>query len=179
MGSLHLDKKQILVAVGPEPVLNNIANAKDAQGWYKYGQTAAPLGQLKRQKLTADFGPITVDQDTDMTLTGIFGVAGRSYPVHVHRHMNINSVVAGARWNINLKVNGSVYDRFDSIGTGVTGTFRYLLDAEVDWEPTSDTLATLVVAADEIVDGSDLTFLGASGASSIFKVSDNGLVYPE
>lgn len=137
---------------------------------------AVPLGAIRQQVLTTSTAAWIVDTDTDMTLTDVPVIKNHTYAVHLHvPHVRVASVAATARWDFNLKINGTAVDRFAVLQPGVTGIFRVPLDATVYWKPTVTAASDdLLVSADEIIDGADITLEGAADAKRTLTVIDLG-----
>ena len=124
-----------------------------------------PWGVVARTTYASNNGAHSADATTDMANNNVSVIAGHLYEVRIGGIAEL-SAATGA-WQLNLNVNGAYVGTFCRL-TNVSATMtRWNIDGSVWWVAPS-TLATddFTVEADERADGSTLTLIGGSDATS-------------
>jgi hypothetical protein len=134
-------------------------------------------GIIAQQVLIANSSAWSTDADTDMLLSNVSVVGGRTYGVHLHTQVLFGSLAVAATWTVNLKLNGTVIDRFAVFQPNIGGNSRWTIDSTLYWTPaaTGDT-DDLLVSVDEGIDGADLTFEAAATARRTLTLLDVALL---
>lgn len=130
-----------------------------------------PRGIVDQESLTTN-NAHSVDGVTDLNLTNVPVVAGRTYEVHLHTQFDLS---AAGTWHLVFRVNGSTVDRFATINEGAAKVDT--IDATVYWTPSaSGSTDDLDVFADEVAGAATLTLQGAAGISRTLTLTDVGVL---
>lgn len=135
-----------------------------------------PMGPVRQQVLEVDDAPRTVTGITDMQLLDVPLVGGHMYGIHTHALVQCASVVAAARWEVRLNVNGAQHDRIWQLSQGTTGTIQEIVDSTVFYTPDTTDDYDLQVAVVEVTNGMDIQFLGGTDHRRILTVFDLGIL---
>jgi len=117
----------------------------------------------------ASAGPYSADGTTDMVLTNMPVIAGRTYAFHLHTYASLSGA---ATWHLTLAVNGTHVGR---LGT-VTSTASLPVDGTVYWTAAA-TQATddFAVFVDEVSGTETLSLNGAASVPRTFTMLDVGV----
>jgi len=135
-----------------------------------------PQGPIRQQILEVDDSLRTVSNITDMQLLDVPLVGSHTYGIHTHALVNTASVVAGARWEVRLNVNGSNWDRIWQLSPGVVGTAQQVIDSTVYYVPATTDDYDLQVQVTEVVNGMDIQLLGGADHRRTLTVFDKGIL---
>lgn len=112
----------------------NVTTPKLANDAVTKEKTVAARGIVRQLSLdTPPAAPYTGDTVTDMVLTNVPVVAGRTYGIHLHAEYDLD---IGSTYVIEGRVNGTVIDRFWRIEDEGTVQNEDTIDATIYWTPS-------------------------------------------
>lgn len=139
-----------------------------ARADHVHATNALPWGIVTpRQSLTTSNGPHAGDATTDLSLASVSVDSSRLYRVVLHAEWQVS---AGAVWDINFHVGGTLTDTLANINTAGAGTGT--ISNEILWEPSTGT-PTVDVRAD-FISGGTLTLNGSATGKRHFWIEDIG-----
>ena len=166
---IHTDASRAFTAVPSGPALDPSSDNQLVRKAY-----ADKVGIRRQHKLTANSAGISVDGLTDFVLNNVPVVQSYTYAVHLHSQAQLS---ASGLWNIGLRVNGATVDHFFTIGQ--FGTASSTFDSTVYWTaPATQATDDFTVFADEINDGSTLTFTASATQPRYLTITSLGIIVP-
>lgn len=135
-----------------------------------------PLGPIAQLIDDGDSGTHSVSAVTDMTLSDVPLVAGRTYGINLHSVVEWASLDVLARWAVILRVNTVQIDRLGDVHDAITGVSHYVIDSTVEYTPDVTGQYDLDVFVSELVNGSTITFKGTATSLRKFTVYDHGVL---
>lgn len=138
-----------------------------ARADHVHATDALPWGIVARQTLTSSNGAHAGDATTDHSLASVSVDSSRLYRVVLHAEWQVS---AGAVWDINFHVGGTLTDTLANINTAGAGTGT--ISNEILWEPSTGT-PTVDVRAD-LISGGTLTLNGSATGKRHFFIEDIG-----
>lgn len=164
--TIHKDASVAFTAVPSGPATDPVSDNQFVRKAY-----VDRLGIIRQQSLTAFSPSWNVSQVTDMLLSNVSVIAGRTYAIHLHTQMNIT---AGGSWDVNCRVNGSQIGKFRNLSS-FDGTD--MIDSTVYWQP-SVTASTddVDVFAQELSGGAALQFQASADTPRTLTIIDLGVL---
>jgi hypothetical protein len=143
----------------------------------RIGNESLPRGIIRQQQLTTDGAVFNADSVTDMVLTNVPVIGGRTYEIHLHTEVSFASLDVTARWILETRINGVVLDRFANLMPAVGGTTQLSVDASVFWTPTlTAETDDIDVFANELTNGADIQLRGSATSTRILTLTDVGVI---
>lgn len=135
------------------------------------------LGPIRQYIGSSSSSTYSVSTATDMALTDVPVIAGRTYAVHLHSLVEFASLAAAARWLIHFRVEGAQIDRFWDLHPNLTGTMHFMIDAICYWTPDITGDFDIDVYAENNVGGATVQF--QANGTNVFRkltVHDKGIL---
>lgn len=139
------------------------------------GVVSPQRGPLARVLRTSNTPNWAADSTTDMFLSEVSVVAGRTYALHLHASALHASFDINARFVLNARVDLTTVGRFDDFRT-TGGEFRRVVDSTVHWTATTEPTVDIDVFVNEVVNGSTLQLEGSSTVPRHLTIYDLGVV---
>lgn len=131
-----------------------------------------PRGIDRRQELTANSAGYTVDTTTDMALSNVSVIGGRTYEIRLHSQWGLS---AAGTWRLECHLNGVMIGEFG--WASATAAIQDSVDGVVHWTPatTADT-DDITVVANEVTGAATLTLQADATTPRTLTVKDVGVL---
>lgn len=139
-------------------------------------EAAVAAGGIVRQFAAAfSSAALTVDTVTDMVLSNVPVVAGRTYAFHFHSDVNLSAALGD--WAFDLQVNGVTVDRLVYVQNVAATSENRTADGVCYWTaPATQATDDFQVLANEIGGTASLTLLASATNRRTFTVHDVGVL---
>jgi hypothetical protein len=115
---------------------------------------------------------------TDMSLIDVAGIDDHTYEIHLHSRVELIGAAVSI-WNVVLYVDGSEYERFDTIENTAAVTLSALIDAKVYWTAADNSTHDFEVYVEEVVNGQAIQLIGSATARRTLTMTDVGFMEQE
>lgn len=124
---------------------------------------------------TGTNGPHTTTADTDMSRNNVPVVANHTYEIKLNCY--VTATAAAGQWGANLKVNGSVVDRFSVFSQEAATSRRHPFNGTVYWvAPTTQATDDFLVQVEDLTATCDITLQGGATDRRTLTITDLGVL---